>query len=214
MRESESIVKVINSQLKDLYGSDIVTGLPIFRVVWSEDQVEKRHGTFVDYVPNTEIYLRTVTEVREVPKYKQWIHGRHILERLVVVPEVNRAELPASKISYEPLWVFRKGDDNETEEGYLPPALDKCQFIIDSVLSAQIVYKMMITGSESKDRMPLERYKDPDSSPEAHIENTKSRINSLMEELYGDESNLMGQTLSRNQGGGSAVVVPSNYKEN
>ena len=216
MREPESIVKVINSQLRDLYGNDIVTGQSIFRVVWSEDQFEKRHGTFDDFLPGTKIFLRTITETREVPKYRQWIHGRHILERLVVVPEINQGELPSTKISYEPLWVFRKGDDNETEEGYLPPRLDACKFIIDAILTAQSYNTMMITGQESKDKNNLKRYLDPATgkSSEEIVEHGKKKIDGLVNELFGDETGLMGQTLSRNQGGGSAIIVPHNYKEN
>jgi hypothetical protein len=210
-RESDTIVNVINQQLKDLYSVDVVTGLPIFRVVWSEDQFEKRHGTFDDFLPGTQIYLRTVTETREVPKYRQWIHGRHILERLVVVPECNRAELPANKISYEPLWVFRKGDDNETPEGYLPPRLDACKFIIDSVLAAQATATMMITGEEKRDRPNLARYKDPAAgkTTEEIVAHKNKKIDGLVEELFGDESGLMGATLP----GGNAIIVPQSFKE-
>jgi len=212
VRESESIVKVINKQLKDLYSVDIVTGLPIFRVVWSEDEFEHRHGTFDDFLPGTNIYLGTKTETRYLPKYRQWIHGRHILERLVLVPECNQAELPAAKISYEPLWVFRKGDDNETPDGYLPPRLDACKFIIDAVLAAQATATMMITGTEKRDRPSLSRYKDPAAgkSTEEILAFKQQKIDGIVEELYGDESGLMGATLP----GGNGIIVPhSQFKE-
>ena len=218
MREAESIIKVINQQLRDLYGNDIVTGLSIFRVVWSEDEYEHRHGTYDDFVPGTKIWLKTVTETRYLPKYSQWIHGRHILERLVVVPEINAAELPASKLSYEPLWVFRKGDDNETPDGYLPPRLDICKFTIDTVLAAQAVFTMMITGTEKRDRPNLARYKDPAAgkSTEEQIAYKRQEIDELTNQLYGDETGLMGSTLSRNQGGGETIIVPHSQfiKEN
>lgn len=212
MRESQSIVDVINKQLKDLYSVDIVTGLPIFRVVWSEDEFEHRHGTFDDFVPGTNIYLGSKTETRYLPKYRQWIHGRHILERLVLVPECNQSELPAAKISYEPLWVFRKGDDNETPEGYLPPRLDACKFIIDAVLAAQATATMMITGTEKRDRPSLSRYKDPAAgkSAEELVAHKQKKIDGLVEELYGDESGLMGATLP---GGGGIIVPHSPFKE-
>lgn len=206
MRESESIVKVINSQLKDLYGVDIVTGLPIFRVVWSDDEMEYRHGTFDDFIPGTQIYIRTVTETRHLPKYRQWIHGRHILERLVLVPEFQQAELPAAKISYEPLWVFRKGDDNETPEGYLPPRLDAAKFIIDSVLAAQGATTMMIT---SNPKPSLARYKDPAAgkTTEEIVAHKQKEIDGIVEELFGDESGLMGATLP----GGNSIIVPQTF---
>lgn len=211
MKESQSIVDVINTQLKDLYGQDIVIGLPIFRIVWSEDEYEMRHGTYDDFLPGTQIYLRTVTETRHVPKYRQWIHGRHILERLVLVPEFQQSELPAAKISYEPLWVFRKGDDNETPEGYLPPRLDACKFIIDSILAAQAITTMMITGTEQRDRPTLARYKDPAAGKgtEEIVAHKKKEIDSITEELFGDESGLMGATLP----GGNAIIVPQTFKK-
>lgn len=208
MRESQSIVDVINSQLRDLYGCDIVTGMSIFRVIWSEDQFEKRYGTYDDFVPGTQIYLRTVTEVREVPKYRQWIHAKHLLERLVLVPEFQANELPTSKISYEPLWVFETGKGD-----YLPPRLDACKFVIDGVLTAQAVATMVITGTEQKDRPSLARYKDPAAgkSTEEIVEHKKKKIDSLVNELYGDETGLMGSTLSKNQGGGEAIIVPHKW---
>ncbi len=70
-----SEVDRINNQLKDLFGIDTVTGLQIFRIVYSEDQLEKRYGTYDDYTKGG-LYIRTVTEVREVPKYRQWIQKR------------------------------------------------------------------------------------------------------------------------------------------
>ena len=208
MRETQTIVDVINKSLKDLYSTDIVTGLPIFRIVWSEDEMEKRYGTFDDFLPGTQIFLRTVTETREVPKYRQWIHNKHILERLVLVPEFQQHELPSSKVSYEPLWVFEDRVGN-----YLPPRLDAAKFIIDGVLEAQIVNTMMITGKESQDKPNLARYIDPEGTTEGAKAFRKQEIDGMVEELFGDETGLMGQTLSRSQGGGQAIIVPHNYKD-
>lgn len=205
-REAEVIVQVINQQLKDLYSVDIVTGLPIFRVVWSEDQFEKRYGTFTDYVPGTNIFLREVTEVREVPKYRQWIHGKHILERLVLVPPQNMVELVEAQISYEPLWTFEDRNKN-----YLPPRLDACKFIIDAVLAAQAVNKMMIDGSEQKDNQGgLARYVDPASgkSTEELVAHKNAKIDGLVNELFGDASGLLGDTLDAS---GSSIIMPQNF---
>lgn len=207
--ESPHIIEAINKSLQDLYGVDTVTGLPMFRIVWSEDQYEKRHGTFDDITP-AGIFVRTVTEVRLVPKYKQYIHQKHILERLVVVPESNRKELADIQVSYEPLVVFYKTNKYTGKEDYVAPTLEGCKFTIDTVLSAQAVQKMMLTGGEKIDR-PLARYTDPESEPEVAREIYKKRIDGLVEELYGDETGLMGATLSRNQGGGFGIIVPQNY---
>jgi len=199
-REVQVIVDTINKSLRDLFGSDIVTGQSIFRVIWSEDEIELRYGTFDDISP-AGVYLRTVTETRTVPKYRQWIHAKHILERLVLVPEFNQQELGGAKISYEPLWVFEDRNGN-----YLPPRLDACKLVIDTVLATQNVAKAMITGDESVDR-PTKRYSDPEGTQEASLALKEQRIDKLVEELFGDESGLSGATLA----GGSGIFVPPNY---
>jgi hypothetical protein len=182
-------IQSINNQLIDLYGIDTITGMAMWRVVWSEDQFEHRHGTYDDYSEGG-IYLRTVTEVRYVPKYRQWIKEKYVLERLVVIPEVSQGDLPATKLSYEPIYPF------ETNSGkYLPPRLDACQFVIDTVLAAQ--------GKSS-----LAKYKDPVSglSTEDYLEMKGKEIDTLQEELFGNETNT-GDALAH----GEAIIVPRNY---
>ena len=188
--ESESDILIMNQKLKDAFGLDSISGLPIWRIVWSEAELEKRYGTYDDITPSG-IFLRQVTEVREVPKYKQWIHAKYVLERLVVVPEINQHELPEQKLSYEPLWVFEDAKGN-----YLPPKWEACEFIIHAVLAA--------TGKGS-----LSRYNDPEDSQEASLDLKKRRVDGIIEELYGDDSGLAGSTLE----GGNAIVVPPNYKK-
>jgi hypothetical protein len=183
--ELTETIESINQQLIDEFGIDTVTGDPIWRVVWSEDQFEHRLGTYDDITP-AGLYLRTVTEVRWVPKYRQWIQKKYVLERLVVVPESNMPELPSTKLSYEPLWVFE-----DVNGGYLPPKWEAAKFIIDTVYAAQ--YK----------NHNLARYNDPENSQEASLELKKQRIDKIQEELYGDEIGqigmdlLMGQAISK-----------------
>lgn len=189
--ELTETIDTINRQLIDLYGIDTITGQPMWRVVWSEDQFEHRHGTYDDYSP-AGLYLRTVTEVRYVPKYRQWIKEKYVLERLVVIPETNQGDLPAAKLSYEPMYPF------ETNSGkYLPPRIDACQFIIDTILAAQ--------GKSS-----LAKYKDPLSglSTEDYLEMKSKEIDTLQEELFGNETDT-GDALAH----GEAIIVPRNYKE-
>jgi len=206
--EAPHIIEAINKSLKELYGVDTVSGLPMFKVVWSEDEYEKRFGTFDDITP-AGIFIRTVTEVREMPKYKQWIQEKHILERLVVVPDYQQKELAGAKISYEPLITFFKTNKYTGKHDYVAPTLEQCKFIIDSTLAAQIVAKMMIMGNESPDRLPTARYTDPEEgSQEQYIATRRAGIDKIVEELYGDETGLLGATLSRNQGGGEAIIVP------
>lgn len=173
MEVTESI-ESINNQLIAHFGIDSLSGIPIWRIVWSEDQFEHRLGTFDDISP-AGLYLRTVTEVRLVPKYRQWIHNKYILERLVVIPDYQQVELPKAKISYEPIWTFEnaKGDA-------LPPKWEACKFIIDTIYAAQY------------SNHSLARYTDPDNSQEAVIENQQKRVDKIVEELFGEDSGLTG----------------------
>lgn len=192
MIESQAIVDVINKSLKDLYSVDIVTGQPIFRVVYSEDQFEKR------WMDTTDSGIQLLNrELREVPKYRQWLQNKHLLERLVVVPEINANDLPGQKLSYEPLFVFESGNGD-----YLPPTLQICKFCIDNVLAAQAEIKYMQTGKVSKDRHLMAKYKETN---EEHLKKQKDRIDSIQNELYGDESGLLGMTLNES---GPTIIVP------
>jgi hypothetical protein len=175
-------IESINKQLLDLFGLDSMTGRPIFRVVWSEDQYEIRMTDKTD----TGIQLLTPV-LKELPKYKQWIHEKFVLERLVIIPDVDSRELPVSKLSYEPLWVF-KGKNEE----YVPPTVWACKFVIDTL------YAALGKGS-------LVKYVDEESKNP--IEMKEKRINKLTEELFGDESSLLGRTIT-----GEAIAMPKEYQ--
>lgn len=189
--ETNESVESINRQLIDLFGIDSLSGQPIWRIVWSDDQYEHRHGTYDDYTEGG-IYLRTVTEVRYVPKYKQWIPHKYVLERLVLIPEVSSPELPATKMSYEPLYPF------ETDSGqYLPPKLEAAKFVINTVLAAQ--------GKTS-----LAKYKDPMAglNTEDYLEMKNQEINQLQADLFGNETDT-GDAMAH----GEAIIVPGNYNK-
>lgn len=183
-------IKSINKQLIEHFGIDTLSSLPIWRIVFSDDQYEIRLGTYDDFTPHG-IYIRTVTEVRNVPKYKQWIHQKYILERLVIVPEMNQEELPTSKMSYEPIWTFEDGQGK-----YLPPKWEAAKFIIDTIYSVQYSNHSLV------------RYVDPDNSQEAQIENTRKRVDAIAEELFGEDSGLGGLKT------GESIIVPGNFERN
>jgi hypothetical protein len=164
-------IESINNQLVDLYGIDTITGLPMWRIVWSDDQYEYRYGVYEDFTPSG-LFIRQVEEVRYVPKYRQWIRSKYVLERLVLIPEINAGDLPATKLSYEPMYPF------ETNSGkYLPPRLDAAKFIVDAVLAAQ-------------GKSDLAKYKDPVSglTTEDYQEMKSKEIETLQEELFGNET--------------------------
>lgn len=175
-------IESINKQLLDLFGLDSMTGRPMFRVVWSEDQYEMR---MTDRTDSGVQLLHP--ELRNLPKYKQWVKEKYVLERLVIVPEVDRRELPVHKLSYEPLWVF-KGRNEE----YVPPTLWGCKFVIDTLYAA--------IGKQSLAKYVDEESKNP-------VEAREKRIGKLTEELFGDESNLLGRTVT-----GEASAMPQSYE--
>jgi hypothetical protein len=175
-------IESINRQLVDLFGVDTVTGQPMYRVVFSEDEYEMRK---TDRTKDGFILL-TPTFVR-APKYSQWIHAKYILESLVGVPDIHQDEI-LTKTSYEPLWVFE--DDNGNA---LPPVIQACKFVVDIVRAA--------TGKKSLAKYVDEEAKNPE-------EEREKRINLLSEQLFGDESNLMGRTIT-----GEAVIVPEMPKK-
>lgn len=181
----------INNQLKDHFGTDTITGLVIWRIVFSEEQIEKRYGTYDDFSP-AGLYLRTVTEVREVPKYRQWIIEKYVLERLVAIPDINRDDLPTTKISYEPIFVFEDGKGN-----YLPPIFTVAKIVIDTIYAAQYG-----TGN-------LKKYVDEENSQEASLEAKKKRIDGIIEYLFGEQSSLAGTTKT-----GESIIVPRNFERN
>lgn len=172
-------IKRINRQLESHFGVNTDDMRPIWRVSWSDDQIEKR---MTNTTKSGLILLSPI--VAELPKY-QWIKERWILERLVVVPEIQQTELLGLKVSYECIWNFSgKGG------GPVQPNFPACEFIIHLVHSAQ-----------GKGNMA--KYVDPDLAPDAQMK----RIQQLELELFGDESGLEGKTFR-----GEGIVVPQSYE--
>jgi hypothetical protein len=181
MEETEPI-ESINKQLRNMFGIDSMTGRTMFRVVWSEEQFEMR------MTDRTETGIQLLTPVlKELPKYRQWITEKYVLERLVIVPEPDRKELPTSILSYEPVWVFKSKDDT-----YVPPTFWACKFVIDTLYAA--------LGKQS-----MAKYVDEESKHPQEVK--EKRINKLTEELFGDESFLLGRTIT-----GEATTVPQSYE--
>lgn len=183
-------VESINESLRDLYGIDTETGKPIFRVVWAPEQTEKRLTKHTD----SGIELLN-PEVRELPKY-QWIPDAYVLERLVLVPDISKKELPTSHQSYEPLWVFI--DKN----GFpVPPILQACKFVVDCLYSA--------LGKKNLAKYKKEQDPAITNAQEAY-ESNKKELDELQNSLFGDESGLNQETINAS---GSAIIVPSNYSK-
>jgi hypothetical protein len=182
-------IETLNQRLIEHYGRDSNTRKPMFRIVWANDQLEKR---LVDYIESGNglagIHLLH-PEVREVKKYP-YLKDLYVLERLVIVPFQDQDTLPVSKLSYEPIWAYRDGDDNP-----LTPVWPATKFIVDSLYAA--------LGKKS-----LRKYVD--SEKNTTPEGRDQRIKELEGELFGNETEA-GDALRYKEG----IVVPSNYtKEN
>jgi hypothetical protein len=178
-------VEVINKRLVEYYGT-IWDGRPAWRIVWSDDQLEKRFGEYTDSVGD--ILIRTVKEVREVPKY-WWKKGYYVLERLFEVPEHQRGELLTST-SYEPIWFFEDKNGNP-----LPPKWEAIQFAIKAIYD-QLEHKGNV------------KYVDPDMKEETKIQDEIVRVEKMKEDLFGNETDISDHLAY-----GTGVTVPENYKE-
>ena len=181
----------INQQLVEHFGIDSISGQPMWRVSWSNDQYEKR---LTDCT--SEGFHLLYPEVRELPKY-QWVRDRWILEQLVLVPDIHLLDLPTQKQSYECMHVFQDRFENA-----LPPKFWACKFTIDCVYAA-------------KGKSSLAKYVDPEATQEAAMELKQQRVNQLVEELYGNESDLLGRTVTGEAVGytGGPTIDTSQKKE-
>jgi len=167
-------IESLNQHLIDHYGIDSDTGRAIFRITWANDETEKRLMAFTD--GGIEMLYPAVREVKKYP----YLKDLYVLERLVVVPEINREELPTQKLSYEPVWAYRDANNNP-----LPPIWDATKLIVDTLYAA--------LGKKS-----LRNYiKNPEEDKEA-------RIAKLQNELFGNETDVSDALTYK-----SGIVVPN-----
>lgn len=175
---ADDIVARFNDWLIRDYGIDTESSRAMYRIVWSNNEFEKRLTKYTD----TGIEL-IHPEIREVPKYRQWAKDRYILEYLchIEVQTKETMEMTVNRITYEPLWSFI---DNQMN--YLPPNYDVCKIIIDTVLAAR-----------NRDGSLTTKYRDPALDPEE----TQKRIVQLQAELFGNET-ATGDALAYKEGVG------------
>lgn len=175
-------IETLNQRLIEHFGIDVSSGQAIFRIVWANDETEKRR------VPTLDSGIELLyPEVREVKKYP-YLKDLYVLERLVIVPDMDREELAGMKMSYEPVWAYCDGDRNP-----LPPIWPPTKFVIDCLYAA--------LGKKS-----LRKYvqDEKDTSEEGR----QQKITELQNELFGNETDT-GDALAYREG----VVVPTTYKK-
>lgn len=163
--------EMINNLLIDKFGIDTVTGLPMWRVSWAPDQYNKRRGTFNDFTEGG-IFIRQVTEVREVPKYPH-LGGLYVLEHLMGIPSVNANELPTASLSYECMHPYMHGIDGR----YLPPNWLFTEWVVDCYYAG--------IGKSS-----LYKYVDSEVDGNNGLEAKKQRVDEIYKYLYGNETQV------------------------
>ena len=169
-------VKLINKHLKSLYGLS-ETGVPKFRLVWSESTLEKRVGVFEDFTPSG-IFIRRVEGVREVKKYS-YLKDRYILE--AYAPEQSLSPEIMNGDKYEPIFVFDKKGE------FLSPETWACDYVIQRYLAA--------IGTPRTRR-------NEEMDAKAHEEEIDKEAQKFVEYFEGEDSELMQQF--RNQ---EAVII-------
>ena len=160
---------------------------PSFRLVYSEDQFEKR------LVYHTKEGLELITPVVELrPKYRQWIHNKYVLERLTVIP-MEHEELTVDKLSYENIWTFqdRNGD-------YLEPKYEAAKFVINTLLGNTL------------NPSNLAKYK---TTNEEERQALIKRIDEIEEMLYGNETKVT-DSLARDNAVGYGIRNRSDTRFN
>lgn len=163
----------VNRLLVDRFSSDSSTNQAIWRLSWSDDQLEKRR---MNCTPEGIQLLHS--EVFLVKKYP-YIKSKWVLERLVVIPDFQQDELPVSKLSYEPIYTFD-----------IFPSMQAILFIVDTVYAA--------LGKKS-----MAKYVDPDTSEEVRQNRIKELHQELFgnETDVGDAlAYKQGVTVPRNYG--------------
>jgi len=180
-------VETINQRLKEYFGKDD-RNEPIWRVVWSDEQLEKQ---LLAYTP--EGFELITPRWYTVPKYKMMgIHSRYILERLVTVPVTQAHEL-TQKLSYEPMWTFQDKFGNA-----VAPVWEAIELIINTVYAAQ--------GKKTGEVLYHDEEKGMDKK-ELVIYHA-NRIKKIQDDLFGNETDT-GDALAYREG----VTVPSNYEK-
>jgi hypothetical protein len=140
----------INQWLKDNYGS--YDNKPKFRLVFANEQREKRLGTFTDYVPGTNIFLREITEVREVAKYNEPnFKDCYVLEKLVP----NYHKEVTGRLSYEPCWVY----DKRLNDGSIKhPTLEAVMYFMRMAIDGPTHTKEFWDGMAEEQQKETESY--------------------------------------------------------
>ena len=145
-------IEQLNSRIGSEYRS--IDNRALFRLIWSENAFENRHGTFREFTQSG-LFIREITEVRKVRKYN-YIHNRWIFEAWAPGNLTANPETPdAHNGDYIPVYVF----ENKNGE-YLPPNEKVVRFLIAA-----------LHGKIKKDEAPSREYLE-----ERHIQTLEDSL--------------------------------------
>jgi hypothetical protein len=114
MQTDTLVVAAINDSLKHEYR--VLDGRPMYRIVWSDDELEKRIGTYCDYYGS--ILIREEHKcLREIKKYWYFTKPCWVLEKLVFLPheremyDLIKELVQARNGTYETVYKFINSKD-------------------------------------------------------------------------------------------------------
>ena len=176
----------INNYLARDFGYFESSDKPIYRLVWSDIEMEYRRTNFT--TEGLELPYEIITLKRKYP----YIDNKFVLERCLGIPSFVKTDL-VNKFSYEPIYAFAigKGDEYEFDTFY-----GAIKFIIDQV-------------HEAAKRSFYKSNYEKDKTPEELKEDRKLQIKKMAQFLYPDESDV-ADALHWNEG----IAVPKNFEAN
>lgn len=173
-------LKVINQRLADTYGY-FESSHPMWKLVFADDEVEKRIMTHDKHG-----HELLIPEVKEVKKYKQWISGKFVLER--IIPVYGQTDLVTS-LSYEPVFVFQDADRN-----FLPYRWDVIEIVIYGIYEAAANAMKATMADRAIYKHPLAGL-----NTEQLIEQKRAEIEEMKAYFFGNETDI-GDALAYRSG--------------
>lgn len=104
------LLEVFNERLIQLYGREQISQKPKYRIVRSEEQTEKRFGSYDVLTQETGIWLGSKKGLVEIKKY-WYFKDCWLLERCE--PNIDRSNIFFDKFTYEPILPFLDKDNNQ-----------------------------------------------------------------------------------------------------
>lgn len=124
------LIEAINRKLFEQYR--VLDGRPIYRIVWSADELEVRKGLFSEFYGH--IFIRSYTAVKPIKKYWNYEKPRWVFEKLVFIAgnqalkEMETELVECRNGTYEPIYSFIDSKDNP-----LPVVWEMVDFIVYSL---------------------------------------------------------------------------------